>query len=1282
MPPVTSPRRANTASVQDIVPILKASLPADLDAEFKYPQSIEKFIEDFESLLRQLIAVTPRVTQTLVEQGLLSSFQNLDGTFATALAKQISGASAHVFQKLKQTTSGEKLSDPLVRLIQIARQHFDRDRSKSARNVKIQKKDGFLKKQEQGDAHDDPVDEIARLGALYKLPAGKGSTSSRSLEISSHDEEVEMIQPVAASTPVKVKPAAKSPSKRQRPLRACSSGSLQGTQHATSVPAAVRKTTVNYVFMNAESGHIVRNVSGAEQVADEVRSGKKGFMQARLGPDDWLDTSVANITYNMRQKTLKADTKEPTAPLQRCRGKKAADKAAAKASAPKGKSKAKAKAGKKAKAKAKSPAGPAGSVPAADPSGDAGVEAADSDEEVLDTSIPPCYRFMNYGGSRGIGLLKFVFMIGAGGKRRRRRIQIGSFRSKEATNEQLVEAADMTLHALDTGGVTEDGERAYAEEVYVDGRGELCRRSLLSSLPSSPDRAPTQVDRSMLLDFLVVWRCGILDAATFESWRCTGWMTCKARALEVMGGTKREADPMTAVKSKAKAKISSVYHDSDASAKHELINNYIREGGIKTLSWVPSYTEHAITSTENKQKVEDGYFTMGKIFEREGIQPEKKRQDIVLEAMRIENYKEHNIEYQDIKKDLIQEVAGCPELTKYFYVVAKSQANTLHRKESDMEITTNIKVKIENPEKVKANQHVTVLTNGKTAIQKVLDTIKDGISTLQHGKKPEYKDFVTEGLSIVEEADKFVEAARENISNHSIMQNDDSKTEKDWQEFGDKVQPLIDVCSTHVEGLKHYKLRMQDRRLSENLADLFLSGEISGKRARSLYEDAGDAEAVNVSDVASGSTDHNAHRDVLRRLLSNTQWPDLFECDIPVYNPKTNKESSAQLSMMLPHEVVHTMCRWNLDSIDKLASMEHLRPELAQKMEEIRSFLGGSSASSIPLVGMGLWADGVPIKGDRSESLEMITLSFPGLGDRQTIRIPLTAMNKKFFLKDGQTWDALFKEISWSCHSLLSGVFPSHRWDGTPLQGKRARWAGCPLHAGGAPLEIRGDWAMLKASFRMPSWSSKRNCCFVCKATPETMRDLGPAAPWRTKLWNNAELLTEMLELHNTYSPIFEAPFVDIHTFCIDWLHCCDLGVCQDYLGNAMWLIATKLPGDTMDQRTRALFDDIRQYYAAFRCENQLSTLTPLMLRKAASNAPKLRSKAGEARSLVDWVVAACDKYLQGSCGLSSEEYACRLASKHLQACYRNLHAESFDADDLAFHCKQFLHLCHGGILC
>jgi len=219
---------------------------------------------------------------------------------------------------------------------------------------------------------------------------------------------------------------------------------------------------------------------------------------------------------------------------------------------------------------------------------------------------------------------------------------------------------------------------------------------------------------------------------------------------------------------------------------------------------------------------------MAKIFEKEGIHPEKKRQDIVLEAMRTENYKENGIEYKDLKKDLIKEVPGCPELTKYWYCFAKNQNNIASRKESSMEISTNIKVghlqaalgnsssssggvqvKIENPEKVKASQLVTVLSNGKSAIQKVLDAIKDGISTLQHAKKPEYTDFVSEGLKIVQEGDKFVEAARQKISSHSVMQHDEGKTGADWQEFGDKVQSLIDVASTHVDGLKHFKVRMQ-----------------------------------------------------------------------------------------------------------------------------------------------------------------------------------------------------------------------------------------------------------------------------------------------------------------------------------------------------------------------------------------------------------------------------------------------------------------------------------------
>ena len=81
------------------------------------------------------------------------------------------------------------------------------------------------------------------------------------------------------------------------------------------------------------------------------------------------------------------------------------------------------------------------------------------------------------------------------------------------------------------------------------------------------------------------------------------------------------------------------------------------------------------------------------------------------------------------------------------------------------------------------------------------------------------------------------------------------------------------------------------------------------------------------------------------------------------------------------------------------------------------------------LLGFGLWADGVPIKFDRSESLEMLSLSIPGLDERSTIRLPITCINKKYFLRSGKTWDALFKVIAWSLQCMLQGRFPERFWD-------------------------------------------------------------------------------------------------------------------------------------------------------------------------------------------------------------------------------------------------------------
>ena len=188
-------RRANTATVQDVVPILKSCFPLDL-CELKYPHGLSEFISEHESLLRQLLAATPRVTQTLIEQALANSFQKLDSSAATAFAKQISGACAHVWQKVKQTTSGKKLSDDVLRLVQVARKHLQAPAIKARETCGtfMHRQARKLKKQasHESKAHED---ELADLQAAYMLPAtGSGLRSglSRTYSVSSTDSKVVM----------------------------------------------------------------------------------------------------------------------------------------------------------------------------------------------------------------------------------------------------------------------------------------------------------------------------------------------------------------------------------------------------------------------------------------------------------------------------------------------------------------------------------------------------------------------------------------------------------------------------------------------------------------------------------------------------------------------------------------------------------------------------------------------------------------------------------------------------------------------------------------------------------------------------------------------------------------------------------------------------------------------------------------------------------------------------------------------------------------------------------
>ena len=101
----------------------------------------------------------------------------------------------------------------------------------------------------------------------------------------------------------------------------------------------------------------------------------------------------------------------------------------------------------------------------------------------------------------------------------------------------------------------------------------------------------------------------------------------------------------------------------------------------------------------------------------------------------------------------------------------------------------------------------------------------------------------------------------------------------------------------------------------------------------------------------------------------------------------------SKVPLLLPHEFVGVFAAknpahlWTDRKNLSEATLKHLL-----KMEET---FGVRNA-----VACGLWSDSAPMNYDRTESLEVLTLAFPGFsGPNSQIRIPLVAFGKKFLAK-------------------------------------------------------------------------------------------------------------------------------------------------------------------------------------------------------------------------------------------------------------------------------------------
>ena len=133
------------------------------------------------------------------------------------------------------------------------------------------------------------------------------------------------------------------------------------------------------------------------------------------------------------------------------------------------------------------------------------------------------------------------------------------------------------------------------------------------------------------------------------------------------------------------------------------------------------------------------------------------------------------------------------------------------------------------------------------------------------------------------------------------------------------------------------------------------------------------------------------------------------------------------------------------------------------------------------------------------------------------------------------------------------------------------------------------------------------------------------------------------------------------------------LGICS-----TMWSAVT-IPTckEGTGSRESDLFLKICNYYAAAPANeiaSQLGNLTEGMIRKTASSSLKLRAKAAEARSLVNFAVQLCYEAFPPEAA-TGQEAGMKQAVLRLQRCYACLHDDRYDQNRLLAACSQLCSL-------
>ena len=397
--------------------------------------------------------------------------------------------------------------------------------------------------------------------------------------------------------------------------------------------------------------------------------------------------------------------------------------------------------------------------------------------------------------------------------------------------------------------------------------------------------------------------------------------------------------------------------------------------------------------------------------------------------------------------------------------------------------------------------------------------------------------------------------------------------------------------------------------------DAFLSGEVSATRLQRMVHKASKAGAKGADDFAktgkSGSIPNNIHRDLANAMRRGSLWPKFYYAAIPLWDPKEEKMIEKSHPFLLPHEWLAKAC--DLCDMSGIMATEN-HTDIHSHMAKVCAGLRIPVEGMIPL---GLHSDGVPFGSQNfyTDSLELFSLNFPcgNIG----MRIPFTSVQKTHLVKH-VTYNAILQVLAWSLKHLALGILPTHRHDGTefgPGELWRLKMSVRPAKA--LLVEIRADWVALKQLFQFPQQNENAGICWMCSCKPSDVQDCSSNAPWRRERKTAVSFHRQLLS-EGKSCPLWSVPGVSCAIVVVDWLHCADIGVTADIMGNILVELLPLYPGSDRNVRMKALWQEVRDEYDSQGVpEGNRFPVLRVQSFCPKGKSPKLKGKAAHIRYFV-----------------------------------------------------------------